>query len=247
MPPVPVARDRQGLLDDRCDSASIDVLHGEHVRAGGAKDLLLARVEIAYPDEHGVLRSDLRREAADARQFRGLGPEQRRQRHAVDVAAVRRGRRVDVAVRVDPDQSERFVFAPHELRGRRDRSRGEAVIAAEHDRQRALLQGGERRLVQLFADARDFADVLLLRIAERLDFRDGRDEVAFVDDGHSERGEPLRQSGDAKRGRSHVDAAPVAAEVERDADQVNRLGTHPPETLLQPVRPLRLTIKVNIR
>ena len=46
----------------------------------------LALVEIADADEHGVLRQHLRREAADARQFRRLGAEQRGERHAVHVA-----------------------------------------------------------------------------------------------------------------------------------------------------------------
>ena len=88
------------------------------------------------------------------------------------------------------------------------------------------LEHAERRLVELLADARDLADVLLLRIAERLDLRNRRDEVAFVDDGHAERGEPLGEAGDAKRRWSHVDAAAVAAEVERDADEVESLRAH---------------------
>ena len=54
-----------------------------------AHDLLLALVEVADADEHGVLGQHLRREAADARQLRRLGAEQRRERHAVDVAAGR--------------------------------------------------------------------------------------------------------------------------------------------------------------
>ena len=56
-----------------------------------------------------MLRQHLRREAADPRQLRRLGAEQRRERHPVDVAARRRGRRVHVAVRVHPDQAERLA------------------------------------------------------------------------------------------------------------------------------------------
>ena len=55
-----------------------------------------------------------------------------------------------------------------------------------------------------------------------LDFGDRRDEIALVDDGHAERGQPFAKAGDPEGGRPHVDAAAVAAEVERDADDVNR-------------------------
>ena len=44
--------------------------------------------------------------------------------------------------------------------------------------------------------------------------------------GDPERREPLGESGDPKRRRSHVDAAAIAAEVERDADEVKRLRGH---------------------
>ena len=64
----------------------------------------------------------------------------------------------------------------------------------------------------------------LRRVAERLDFRDRRDEIALVDDRDAERREALAEPGDPERGRPHVDAAAVAAEIERHADDVN--GTH---------------------
>ena len=60
----------------------------------------------------------LGREAADRASSAGSGAEQRRERHAVHVAARRRRRRVHVAVRVDPDQAERLVRAPREARPR---------------------------------------------------------------------------------------------------------------------------------
>ena len=118
--------------------------------------------------------------------------------------------------------------AARELRRRRHRAGGEAVVAAEHEREARLRSSdAERRLVEPLADARDLADVLLLRIAERLDLgnraRRGRPRrrprTPSV-------GEPLAEAGDAKRRRSHVDAAPAAAEVERDADEVKSLCAH---------------------
>ena len=55
----------------------------------------------------------------------------------------------------------------------------------------ALLEHGQRRLVEPLADARDLADVFLARIAERLDLGNRRDEVAGVHDRHPERRQPL--------------------------------------------------------
>ena len=119
-----------------------------------------------------------------------------------------------------------FTVAPDELSRRRDRAGRQAVVAAEHEREAAPLEHAERRLVELLADARDLADVLLFRIAERLDLRNRRDEIALVDDRHAERREPLGEPGNAKRGRPHVDAAAVTAEIERDSDEVKGLRTH---------------------
>ena len=61
----------------------------------------------------------------------------------------------------------------------------------------------------------------LLGSPSRLDFGDRRHQVALVDDRDAERGQPLAEPGDAERGRPHVDAAAVAAEIERHADDVD--------------------------
>ena len=216
------AGERNRLLGDGRDAVAIDVLHREDVHARLTDDLLFAFVEIADADEDGVLGQHLRREAADPRQLGGLGAEQRRERHAVDVAAGRTRRRVHVAVRVDPDQADRLLLPADEIGRRGDRSGRQAVIAAEDERKPALLERRERGLVQLLADPGDLADVFLAGIAERFRFRDRRDDIPFVDDRHAERGQPFANARDPKRGRSHVDAAAVAAEVERHADDVNR-------------------------
>ena len=82
------------------------------------------------------------------------------------------------------------------------------------------------RLIQLLAHLRDVADVFLALVAQLLRLGNRRGEVAFVDDRVAERGDALAEAGDAKRRRAHVDAAPAAAEIERHADDVNRLGRH---------------------
>src|SRR5205823_10211061 len=119
---------------------------------------------------------------------------------------------------------ERLLLAPHEVGGRGDGTRGQRMISAEDEREPALFEDAERRLVQLFADARDLADVFLTRIAERLDFRNRRDEIPFIDHRDAKRRQTFGETADAKRRRSHVDAAAVAAEIERDADDVH--GRH---------------------
>ena len=139
---------------------------------------------------------DLRREPADARELRRLRPEERGQRHAVHVAADRGRRRVHVAVRVHPYEAQRLVLPADEVRRGGDRAGREAVIAAENDRNPALLQGGERGLVESLADLRDLTDVLLRGIAERLHFGDGRHQIALVYDGKPEGRETLGQPGD---------------------------------------------------
>ena len=99
----------------------------------------------------------------------------------------------------------------------------EAVIAAEHDRHGALEQRLERRLIQLLADLGDLPDVLLALVSRLLRFGDRRGEVALVDDRAAEARDLLAEPGDPKRRGSHVHAAAVAAEIQRDADDVDGL------------------------
>ena len=98
------------------------------------------------------------------------------------------------------------------------------MIAAKHERHRALLQRHERRLIQLLTHFRDVADVFLSLVAPLLRFGNGRRQIAFVDRRVAESGDSLAEAGDAEGGRSHVDAAAVGAEIERHADDVD--GTH---------------------
>src|SRR5439155_24427344 len=128
---------------------------------------------------------------------------------------------VHVAMSVHPEQADRQLLRPaRPIGGGRDRSRPQAVIAAEHHRHRTLVQRSERRLIDLLADLRDVADVLLLLVAQLLRLRNRRREVALVDDGVSETNKPFAEPRDAKRGRAHVDAAPAAPQVEGNADDV---------------------------
>ena len=62
----------------------------------------------------------------------------------------------------------------------------------------------------------------LVRIAERLGLGNRRDEIAGIDHGYAKRREPFTEAGNSKCRGPHVDAATIAAEVERHADDVHR-------------------------
>ena len=217
-----VAREVDGLFHDRRDTLPIDVLHGEDVHLRIAHRDFFALVEVADADDGGVSRQHLRRERADLRELDRFGAEQRGERHAVDVPRKRRGRRVHVAVGVDPQQSQRQLFRfLRPFRRRRRRSSRQAVVAAENDRHRPFVERRQRRLIQLLAHPGDVADVLLALVAELLRFGNRRRQIAFVDERAAEGGDAFAESGDPERGRSHVDAAAVAAEIQRHADDVD--------------------------
>jgi hypothetical protein len=93
--------------------AAIDVLHREDMNARRPDLLFLTLIEVANADEHCVLRQDGWREA-DRGEFDRFLSEQCSQWHPVDVAALGRARRVHVAMRIHPDEAQRFGHAPAE-------------------------------------------------------------------------------------------------------------------------------------
>jgi len=101
---------------------------------------------------------------------------------------------------------------------------GQAMVAAEDERHRAVLERGERYVVQPLADIRDVADVVLPFVGPFLRLRNRRRQIAFVDHREAERGEVLVQACNAKCRRPHVHAAAVAAEIQGYADHMD--GDH---------------------
>ena len=120
---------------------------------------LLALVEVAHADEHGVRGQHLRRQAADLRE---LAPARVR-------AAPRAACRARCRSATSPACSCRRARRPTAGRSAARASASptsaaaatepgaEAVVAAEHERHRAFDQRLERGLVQLLADLRDVA------------------------------------------------------------------------------------------
>jgi hypothetical protein len=88
----------------------------------------------------------------------------------------------------------------------------------------SIPQAVNRRLVKPLADVRNLPHVLLALVAGAFRFRDRDVEIALVDHLAAQRRNLAIESGNAERGRSHVDAVPSRAEVERHADDVD--GAH---------------------
>ena len=159
-------------------------MHAERTHAVLPQDLLLPRVHVPEPDVHQLLQAQhaARRARALAAVLDALAPpvaprgaprflaqppehflvrlrcqaRQERHRHAVDVAAAARLGRVDVGVRVDPDDRD---LAAQPL-ARRPRAAGDgadrdAVVPAEREREPA---GGRVRVDLLGQATRDGGD-----------------------------------------------------------------------------------------
>src|SRR5947209_6236488 len=201
-----VGDDRQRFLDHGAHAEAVDVGHRVRLHAELADDALLALVDVAQADEHHARRVDrvlLQREV---------------HRHPVYVAGRRGQRRVDVAVRVDPDHPGRLAARPPDAGDRAHRDR---VVAAEHQRKRALRDDVVDDSGQLVADRLDDREVLrvLLGNARRLGDRDA--QVAVVGHRDAELLQRLLQPRVADRRGTHVDAAAVGAQVHRHADDVD--------------------------
>ena len=123
----------QGPFGDGRHAETVDVPHREDVDAGRDHPAALGGVEVADADEDGAGGLDRGGRPADGGELAGLRSQQRGERHAVDVAAGARIRRVHVAVRVDPEQAEASALTPGSGGGGGDGARGQAVIAAEDD------------------------------------------------------------------------------------------------------------------
>nr|POE93675.1 hypothetical protein CFP56_19687 [Quercus suber] len=134
----------EGHVHDAADAVAVDVVHAEGADAVLAQQPLLAAVDVAQADVHELGGGDVvqgRVEPAEGR-IGGVGREagEEGERHAVDVAAVARLRRVDVGVRVDPDDSELAAEAlADRARGAGDGADRDRVVAAEREHAAAVL------------------------------------------------------------------------------------------------------------
>ena len=118
------------------DPDPVDVAHREDADARLVQERALGGVERADADEDDPRRVDGRqRSAPRGRTTPAPRPSGRGERHPVDVPRRARLGRVEIAVGVDPDDATRLTRGRGEAGQRPDRDR---VVAAEHERQRAV-------------------------------------------------------------------------------------------------------------
>ena len=129
------------LAHARLDADSVDLAHREHLRVEPAEQLALAVRRASGRRRARCARLDRRQRPPVACERGTAETECGGEHHSVHVPARRRRRRVQVAVRVDPDDAARAVRRRHpDERAERDR-----MIAAEHERNRVLRARVARR------------------------------------------------------------------------------------------------------
>lgn len=154
----------EGHFHDAADTVAIDVMHAEGSDSVFAEDLFLAAVDVAEADVDEFGEADElvgSQPAEDVALVRGGEAGQEGDGHAVDVAGVGRFRRVDVGVRVDPDDGD---FSPVEpladgFGGAGDGADCDAVIAAEGEDEAAFFGLGVYSRAEGFGDGGDGARI----------------------------------------------------------------------------------------
>ena len=230
MDAVAFGRDGDRLLHRGAHSHAVDVGHRDRRDSGGLDVLLLALIDAAERDEHAVVAIDRAAQVL----WKGIcgQPERDRERHPVHIAGRRGLGVVAVAVRVHPDDSGPAPTAGDPSK----RADGHRVIAAEDDRDVAGALDVGDDLREVLDDADDLVDVMrptvhlrelvLVDLAEVLGralVAVGDADVAAIPDRVAEVREAVAKTRVADRGRPHVDATAITAEVHRNADDLDRL------------------------
>ncbi len=143
-----------------------------------------------------------------------------RERHAVHVAGRRRVGRVEVRVGIEP-QHEEFAPGRAAMAGDAvDRAHGQAVIAAEHDREFAGLHAVVDPPTDDRRPGRHLAEVAQGRHGvDRVQADRAGREVAVVDDAATEVFERGRDAGGPQRRRPHQAPRLTRAGLDRNAEQ----------------------------
>jgi hypothetical protein len=145
--------------------------------------------------------------------------EGHRQRHAVDVAAGARLRRVHVAVGVEPDEADALLLLAVVARDAGDRAHRDRVVAAEHDGQASLSEHAVDGVAHGLAGVADLLQVLHVGIAGVVGLLDEDLDVAAVGHLVAERTHAGMDVRHPERGRAHVHSTAAGAEVEGHSDE----------------------------
>ena len=134
---------RQRHLHDPPDAVPVDVVHAESLDAVVAQDLLLAAVHVAQANVHELGEADAlvgAQPAEDVGARLGGQAGQEGDGHAVHVAGLGCLGRVDVGVRVDPDDGEVAPVVPlaDGLRRAADGADRDRVVAAQRQDEASL-------------------------------------------------------------------------------------------------------------
>src|SRR5262249_19815879 len=191
----------QRFFDHGAHAAFVNIAHGVNLDTGLANVFLLAAIDVAYAHQHAVLRLDLGRETVNVGQVRRAQAHDGSQRHAVHVAAGGSLRRVDVGMRVNPDQPDLLflhaaLFAI-ELRHTGHRTRSHRVVAAKDQRYFPAFQRLVHGLRMFGAGGGNFFQILGTRIAFLLLLRNSHGDIAAVFHYVSQSFQPRFQAGHA--------------------------------------------------
>ena len=113
---------------------------------------------------------------------------------------------------------------PRARREPAERPQRDGVVAAEHERQRVLLERERDEPGDAAARGLDLGQVARARSVSSVASEHGSLDVAPVEDVVADRGEPVVEPRVADGRRTHVDAAAARAEVERGADDRDLLA-----------------------
>ncbi len=147
-------------------------------------------------------------------------PAERCQNHAMDIAGRACLAGIEVAVGIEPDDAD----LPAGAGGAADRAERDAVVAAQHDRQRPCREPFFHAIGQRLDGRDDLRQVLEARVTRLAGLRLGNGDGVEVIYVVSERLQLLGEVGVTDGARPHVHAAAVGAEVHRDANQTDMHG-----------------------
>ena len=203
-----------GIFQDRRDQARnpvlVDAPHVHDRHAARRQQLPLDAVDRPDPEQMEVGRRDGRPVHPVEQRVQARFADKPRNRHAVNVPAGGRFRRVIVGMRVQPQDDEVTPLIPRGTRHGIDRAQRHAVVAAHEDREIALPRDLIARPIDRPGPGRD------LDAAVRI----GRDrQVAAVRHGVAQRLKFFQQSRRAQRRRPHRTTAQLGSGLKRHPDQ----------------------------
>ena len=150
---------RQGQFHRRAHAHLVDVAHVKDFQVLLVHKALLAFVHTADADLANPLGRNGGYLSANFNQRLRPMPAQARHWHAVDIAAGSQRISVEVGMGVQPHNAQLFADVAAVARYRADRADAQAMVAAQHDGQTAVLQFGIHRVMQGLVPGHDFWQV----------------------------------------------------------------------------------------